>query len=51
MAACPTMSNLTQDFSGRAAIVTGATRGIGLGIAAELVSRGASVCVTARKPD
>jgi 3-oxoacyl-[acyl-carrier protein] reductase len=40
-----------QDFSGRAAIVTGGTRGIGLGIAAELVSRGASVCITARKPD
>lgn len=51
MAACPTMSDVTQDFSGRAAIVTGATRGIGLGIAAELVSRGASVCITARKPD
>jgi ketoreductase RED2 len=40
-----------QDFSGRAAIITGGTRGIGLGIAAELVSRGASVCITARKPD
>ena len=40
-----------QDFAGRAAIITGATRGIGLGIAAELVNRGASVCITARKPD
>jgi 3-oxoacyl-[acyl-carrier protein] reductase len=39
------------DFDGRAAIITGGTRGIGLGIAAELVSRGASVCITARKPD
>jgi 3-oxoacyl-[acyl-carrier protein] reductase len=39
-----------QDFAGRAAIITGGTRGIGLGIAAELVSRGASVCITARKP-
>jgi NAD(P)-dependent dehydrogenase (short-subunit alcohol dehydrogenase family) len=39
------------DFDGRAAIITGASRGIGLGIAAELVSRGASVCITARKPD
>ncbi|HWC36795.1 MAG TPA: SDR family oxidoreductase [Mycobacteriales bacterium] len=39
------------DFEGRAAIVTGGTRGIGLGIAAELVERGASVCITARKPD
>jgi 3-oxoacyl-[acyl-carrier protein] reductase len=40
-----------QDFSGRVAIVTGGTRGIGLGIAAELVERGATVCITARKPD
>lgn len=40
-----------MDFAGRAALVTGATRGIGFGIAAELVSRGASVCITARKPD
>jgi 3-oxoacyl-[acyl-carrier protein] reductase len=48
MAAEPTS---VQDFSGRAAIITGGTRGIGLGIAAELVARGASVCITARKPD
>jgi 3-oxoacyl-[acyl-carrier protein] reductase len=40
-----------NDFDGRAAIVTGATRGIGFGIARELVSRGARVCITARKPD
>jgi 3-oxoacyl-[acyl-carrier protein] reductase len=41
----------TADFTGKTAIVTGATRGIGLGIAQELVSRGAKVCITARKPD
>src|SRR5579862_1725628 len=41
----------TADLSGRTAIVTGATRGIGFGIAQELVRRGARVCVTARKPD
>ncbi|GAA4525478.1 SDR family oxidoreductase [Amycolatopsis samaneae] len=35
----------------RVAIVTGASRGIGLGIAKELVERGAKVCVTARKPE
>jgi 3-oxoacyl-[acyl-carrier protein] reductase len=40
-----------QDFAGRVAVLTGATRGIGLAIAAELVRRGASVVVTARKPD
>jgi NAD(P)-dependent dehydrogenase (short-subunit alcohol dehydrogenase family) len=35
----------------RVAIVTGASRGIGLGIAAELVRQGAKVCVTARGAD
>jgi NAD(P)-dependent dehydrogenase (short-subunit alcohol dehydrogenase family) len=35
----------------RVAIVTGASRGIGLGIAAELVRQGAKVCVTARSPE
>ena len=40
-----------QDFAGRTALVTGATRGIGLGIARELVERGANVVVTARKPE
>ncbi|MGW0819250.1 SDR family NAD(P)-dependent oxidoreductase [Streptomyces viridiviolaceus] len=35
-------------FSGRTAIVTGASRGIGLAIAGQLVSEGARVCITAR---
>jgi NAD(P)-dependent dehydrogenase (short-subunit alcohol dehydrogenase family) len=38
-------------FEGRVALVTGASRGIGLGIARRLVAEGARVCVTARKPD
>jgi NAD(P)-dependent dehydrogenase (short-subunit alcohol dehydrogenase family) len=42
---------MDQDFSGRTALVTGGTRGIGLGIAQELVERGANVVITARKPD
>jgi 3-oxoacyl-[acyl-carrier protein] reductase len=45
------MSEHLTDFAGKAAVVTGATRGIGFGIAKELVARGASVCITARKPD
>ncbi len=38
-------------FSGKTAIVTGASRGIGLAIAQRLVSEGARVVITARKPD
>ncbi|GAA5117780.1 SDR family oxidoreductase [Pseudonocardia adelaidensis] len=38
-------------LAGRAALVTGASRGIGFAIARELLGRGASVTITARKPD
>ena len=39
------------DFEGRVALITGGTRGIGLGIAQELASRGARVVLTARKQE
>ncbi|MDN5749776.1 MAG: SDR family oxidoreductase [Pseudonocardia sp.] len=39
------------DLTGRTALVTGGSRGIGYAIAAELLSRGAAVTITARKPD
>jgi 3-oxoacyl-[acyl-carrier protein] reductase len=38
-------------FEGRVALVTGASRGIGLAIAQRLVDGGARVCLTARKPE
>jgi NAD(P)-dependent dehydrogenase (short-subunit alcohol dehydrogenase family) len=38
-------------LEGRTALVTGASRGIGLAIARSLVDRGARVVLTARKPD
>lgn len=40
-----------EPLKDRVAIVTGASRGIGLGVAAELVRQGARVCVTARSPE
>lgn len=43
---------MTQhSVEGRVAILTGASRGIGLAIATHLVGHGAKVCLTARKPD
>jgi NAD(P)-dependent dehydrogenase (short-subunit alcohol dehydrogenase family) len=38
-------------FEGRVAVMTGASRGIGLGVAQRLADEGARVCVTARKPE
>jgi NAD(P)-dependent dehydrogenase (short-subunit alcohol dehydrogenase family) len=45
------MSESSAGFAGRAALITGASRGIGRAIAAELLARGAAVAITARKPD
>ncbi|MFF8732502.1 SDR family oxidoreductase [Streptomyces sp. NPDC015171] len=39
------------ELSGRAALVTGASRGIGYGVAEALVARGDRVCITGRNED
>src|SRR5829696_1455722 len=44
------MGELTS-LAGRAALVTGGSRGIGRAVAAELLARGAAVTITGRKPD
>ncbi|WP_433709862.1 SDR family oxidoreductase [Nocardia sp. CA-084685] len=42
---------MTTDLLGKSALVSGASRGIGKAVAAELLRRGANVLITARKPD
>jgi len=44
------MSDIPQDFVGRVALVTGASRGLGYAAAARLLERGASVAVNVRDP-
>jgi len=43
--------HVVKRFEGKVAIVTGASRGIGLGIAERLVEEGAKVVITARKQE
>jgi len=42
---------MSTRLEGKVAVVTGASRGIGLAIAERLVAEGASVCITARKQE
>lgn len=46
-----TTNHLGQRFTGQVAVITGASRGIGLGIAQRLQAEGATVVLTARKPE
>src|SRR4051812_39748774 len=42
---------MAKDFEGRVALITGGPRASGLGMAEELVNRGAKVVLTARKQE
>ncbi|WP_067848502.1 SDR family oxidoreductase [Nocardia lijiangensis] len=42
---------MSTDLLGKSALVSGASRGIGKAVAAELLRRGANVVITARKPE
>lgn len=46
-----TEPSIGRRFEGQVALVTGASRGIGLGIAKRLQAEGAKVVITARKPE
>jgi 3-oxoacyl-[acyl-carrier protein] reductase len=46
-----TLPRMDLGLEGRVALVTGASRGIGLGIARELAAEGAAVAISSRSPE
>src|SRR6476661_449445 len=48
---CQTEGMVDSDITGRVVIVTGASRGIGRGIALHLARHGARLAITGRRPD
>lgn len=47
----PSLGHDPDRFAGKVALITGASRGIGLAVAARIVAEGGRVAVTARKPE
>jgi NAD(P)-dependent dehydrogenase (short-subunit alcohol dehydrogenase family) len=50
-ASVPVLVHEPDRFAGKAVLITGASRGIGLAVAARIIAEGGRVAITARKPE